>query len=583
MEPEPQPQGLLTYADDGTDAGRALESLDRAMTARLAQIIGACLTIFGLILMFLAVIGQASLPGSGPASQPRTVLLVLLAGYFTPGVLMMLFSFGIRRGSKAAIVVILFVSVWTFAVMAATLVAAVLLMLRHFDSNAGVTHCIADVLLMIAVGKLIHHDVRLLWFGGRRGAHASVMANFWDYFSPKWLAEDDRRQRTVVALSWIRAVMGTLVLLVGGVMLGQSLGVGPAMFRPPKPAPARFISRDLFGPDGLPAAERSAAIDAFNRTGWLCPADRPLVDMMLREHGAKFLANVKRPITRAAVDPWVVELYSIPPPPSASVWQSRGTIQLGRDSVFALIAGQLRFAYAGNGGLVFGGRIQTVGTTPRWALGFQENAVNQIDKSLHGKLTQPQATCLFKLYHDDDSRSLLDPILSATRMPDGTLAVRFAENRNSFERVHPANAPARIFWIKPDGELSDHTAEQAPAALAEAARIKTLNRTIGSIAIAAGLLTLLTGLFAIRRASRDRFAGWPIPMMLSAPVSLIFIAALLCLAWIAWRGEFVSRPATAAVAILVIAVPVVCEWVLPGFVLKASAGKMGISRGCSAV
>ncbi|HWE94536.1 MAG TPA: hypothetical protein VG269_11285 [Tepidisphaeraceae bacterium] len=523
--PNPK-QVLLPYADARTDEVRQRDSLDRAMTVRLARLIGLSLLFLSLAATLLVLVVSAGLRRRG---TPVTVLVItLLGGFFVPGIVLLASRRAVARGGTVGPVAMLIGGLMALAGLAFAGFESVLALSSAMHPGPEWVQCLSAALLLGACLKMLFHVVRLLAFDGR-GASEAAIIDVRDVLRTDWLRAPENARRAGLFAA-VGRVGGGVVLVAAGLLLCIPSGVWHITARKPVAPTAPAYSTapfggDLHGPDGLTAAERRSFLAALDPNATLPPKVHARIDNALRHAGGHLLAGVARPLAPGVLAAFVPNPLS---GPTASIHFSNGRhIRLDGDRVEMGDDGR-------DYGYVTGDRYyewsRYTANQPRlvWSFQYLNDRLDAINRAGRGPMTQAQADRLTNWMTlnagSNGSDEPRDRLGNWNWLPDGSL------------RIDLDSSPQ---WVGPAGDVTGASPqERAALAAAELAerradmRMKPRN-AMALLLLIVGAAGIFLGTAALRRARRPLPPDVVMPFLQSLLVTTcgLLLAGAVGLIW----------------------------------------------------
>lgn len=501
--PNPK-QVLLPYADARTDEVRQRDSLDRAMTVRLARLIGLSLLFLSLAATFLVLVVSAGMRRRG---TPVTVLVItLLGGFFVPGVVLLASRRAVARGGIVGPVAMLIGGLMALAGLAFAGFESVLALSSAMHPGPEWVQCLSAALLLGACLKMLFHVVRLLAFNGR-GASEAAIIDVRDVLRADWLRAPENARRAGLFAA-VGRVGGGVVLVAAGLLLCIPSGVWHIAARKPvaPTAPAYLTAPfrgDLYGPDGLTAAERRSFLAALDPNATLPPKVHARIDNALRHAGGDLLAGVARPLTPGVLSAFVPNPFS---ERIASIRFSNGRhirldgerVEMGDDGRdYGYVTGDRYYEWSQSLPRSSSSGRSTNPPLPVWSYQYLNDRLDAINRAGRGPMTQAQADRLTNWMTmnagSNGSDEPRDRLGNWNWLPDGSLRIDLDSSTQ---------------WVGPAGDVTS-TSPQERAALAAAElaerradmRIKPRN-AMALLLVIVGAAGIFLGTAALRRARR---------------------------------------------------------------------------------
>ncbi|HET6248421.1 MAG TPA: hypothetical protein VFE47_12035, partial [Tepidisphaeraceae bacterium] len=506
------PPPALAYADHQTDAGRTFRSLDRAMTARLARVLGICLILFGIIITFLLCAG---LSNSTNQNLAIFVPLIVLCVFVVPGAVLTVAGNGVDRDGRPSRIVVLVTSVLVFIMLSFGEAGSVWQLQRSRSAEEEqYVQIFAFTLLIVATAKLLYHTIRLIHISDFQGEGADAIRNFWDLSRFRQQFNERQQRRAVFATATFRAIIGIAVITAG---IWCATNAFPPDARPGQGSTglSPYKVRDLFEPSGLPLAERTAAIEGLDQGGWMTASDRKDVDTALRHYGAKLLDDIPRPVTSERVASALED------------GDSRQVLSVGRYNHLRFSGNRLYF-WGRNGAGYVEGNFCNFERVRYWSLSYVEATLFRIDARRKGSLTQAQADAVLGLYRSDhgESRLPVDPGSGARFLEDGTLNLYPVRAMDDVAGKGNARNPAKSdqVFISRTGEIIDQSAAKSQD---DTLKLRALHTLLGesSAIIVLGLLIAAIGFTGMFRLHTQWNPAWPKTSM-SRRLFIVLIAVV---------------------------------------------------------
>lgn len=286
----PRPVAALSYSTNEYDRARDVSSLDREMTARLCRTFGVCLVLLGLALVLLMCPMACQSTAGGAAIS----LLVPIFVFLAPGLILLSCVEPIREVKKPAAIIVLLVGLFLAFMLGMMLLGIALASLSPMNPTPAVSLAMQGVMVLLPLGgtvKLLYHDIRLLAAPGR-GATRDVIIDVGELLAagPGGLPADD--VTVVRRVGVLRIVTGSLMAIVGGVLLWMSVTQVPvtpprpsAAPPPPPPISLSAFELDMRDVDGLAAPDRELVAAHISAGVEMSEAQRQMLDDGLREIG----------------------------------------------------------------------------------------------------------------------------------------------------------------------------------------------------------------------------------------------------------------------------------------------------------
>ena len=233
---QPLPVQPLTYARTDVDAQRDLDSLDRAMTARLCRTFGIWLLVFAGV----ATIGVLQIDRSFVWQE-----FIPFAITLTPGLTLLLCVKPIKRRSRAAVIIALVATLWTAAAFGLALfwIAYMQFMNPYARGLDAIVMLIIFAVLLLACVNLLYHMIRLLVLPGRGASNQAVRGAL------ESLGATAREERSagLWRLGLLRIASAILAALTAIAFLAMN-----SIVLPPPPPPPVFTPGPPFAPPTIP-------------------------------------------------------------------------------------------------------------------------------------------------------------------------------------------------------------------------------------------------------------------------------------------------------------------------------------------
>jgi len=502
----PRPVMPLGYADAATLKQLEISSLDRLMTARIARTLGWCIAIAGSLLCLGAF-------GSGRATAAAIPVATIIAMFVAPGTLLIAGSPGVARGSQWAAVLVLIASIWETLMLVLIAMGQIYLVLIRDGWIFGILWLVIDAMLLIGVGNLLYRNIRVLTVRTLDNQPAEVPGVF-ETLRRVMFPDGSRRSAVLYGAAGLVISVLLLIAALAAIVRSHSYVAPPPVVRVPE---KKAWIADLHSETGLHAVQRQQMINLIDGQQLLTESQSLLLDRLLREHGRQFgrPEEFGRIIFRSGdskENPAKGEVSSVSFNGGWTIrWQENDFIFVSQH------AGQFMLAK----GVLWGTERSL-----QWSWSAIEEMLNDVNHSIGGRMTQPQADKLMesirKIRYERTSNGFYEamppalPLQNARWDDRGYLGLRLNGNET---------------WIAESGD----TRRKLPSLLSTPRAAFNLNpmaawmlAAMSLIGAAAGAWMVIAAVFLKSSEDDIRSLRWP--------ARLHMVAVALSIAAVAWIG-----------------------------------------------